>query len=46
MPKNNDSLVVIKKVIRQRMSRDMADMLLSDIGNAVAGFEKLKYPTQ
>jgi len=46
MPKNIDSLVVMRVVVRQGMSRDMADMLLSDIGNAVAGFEKLKYPTQ
>jgi glutamate decarboxylase len=27
------------------MTRDMADMLLGDIENAVAEFEKLKYPT-
>ena len=27
------------------MSRDMADMLLRDIENAVAEFEKLQYPT-
>ena len=28
------------------MSRDMADMLLQDICNAVEEFEGLKYPTQ
>ena len=32
-------------VVRQGMSRDMADMLLRDIENAVTEFEKLKYPT-
>ncbi|EKC62452.1 glutamate decarboxylase, partial [human gut metagenome] len=29
----------------QGMSRDMADMLLQDIRNAVAEFEELQYPT-
>ena len=32
-------------VARQGMSRDMADMLLGDIRNAVAEFEQLAYPT-
>ena len=32
-------------VVRQGMSRDMADMLIQDIHNAVADLEKLKYPT-
>lgn len=33
-------------VVRQGMSRDMTDMLLGDIRNAVSEFEKLEYPTQ
>ncbi len=32
-------------VVRQGFSRDMADMLLNDINNAVAELEKLEYPT-
>ena len=45
MPKNIEDMVVMRIVIRQGMSRDMADMLINDIKNAVAEFEKLKYPT-
>ena len=37
--------LVMRIVVRQGMSRDMADMLLGDIRNAVAEFEKLQYPT-
>ncbi len=46
MPKNIEDVVVMRIVVRQGMSRDMADMLMSDIANAVAEFEKLEYPTQ
>lgn len=45
LPKNMESVVVMRIVARQGMSRDMADMLLTDIRNAVATFEKLQYPT-
>ena len=45
MPKNIDEMIVMRIVVRQGMSRDMADMLLGDIRNAVAEFEKLQYPT-
>ena len=45
MPKNIEDLVVMRVVVRQGLTRDMADMLLTDIRNAVAEFEKLKYPT-
>ena len=45
MPKNIEDMVVMRVVVRQGMSRDMADMLIQDIKNAVAEFEKLKYPT-
>ncbi len=46
MPKDIDNMIVMRVVVRQGMSRDMADMLLTDITNAVAEFEKLQYPTQ
>jgi glutamate decarboxylase len=45
MPKNIEDMVVMRIVVRQGMSRDMADMLLKDIANAVAELEKLEYPT-
>lgn len=45
LPKNMEDVVVMRIVARQGMSRDMADMLLTDIRNAVAAFEKLQYPT-
>ena len=46
LPKNIDEVIVMRIVARQGMSRDMADMLLGDIRNAVAELEKLEYPTQ
>ena len=46
MPKNIEDMVVMRVVVRQGMSRDMADMLIQDIQNAVAEFDKLSYPTQ
>ncbi|MBQ4278554.1 MAG: glutamate decarboxylase [Rikenellaceae bacterium] len=46
LPKNIDNYVVMRIVVRQGFSRDMADMLLADIRNAIAEFEKLEYPTQ
>ena len=45
MPKDIEDMVVMRIVVRQGMSRDMADMLLTDIRNAVAELEKLEYPT-
>ncbi len=45
MPKNIEWMVVMRVVVRQGMSRDMADMLIGDIENAVAELEKLEYPT-
>ena len=38
-------MVVMRIVVRQGMSRDMADMLINDIRNAVKELEKLEYPT-
>ena len=46
MPANIEQLIVMRIVVRQGMSRDMADMLMGDIRNAVEEFEKLQYPTQ
>lgn len=46
LPKDIDNIIVMRIVVRQGMSRDMADMLLKDIENAVAEFDKLQYPTQ
>lgn len=40
MPKNIEDMVVMRIVVRQSMSRDMAD-----IRNAVTELEKLEYPT-
>ena len=45
MPKNIEDMVVMRVVVRQGMSRDMANMLLEDIQNAVEELEKLVYPT-
>ena len=45
MPKNIEDMVVMRVVVRQGMSRDMANMLLEDIQNAVEDLEKLGYPT-
>ena len=45
MPKDIEDIVVMRIVVRQGMSRDMADMLIEDITNAVAELEKLEYPT-
>ena len=45
LPKAIDDIVVMRIVVRQGMSRDMADMLLKDIENAVAELDKLQYPT-
>lgn len=45
MPANIEDTVVMRVVVRQGFSRDMADQLLTDIRNAVAEFETLQYPT-
>lgn len=42
---NWDDYVVMRVVVRQGFSRDMADMLLGDIKNAITELEKLDYPT-
>ena len=45
MPKDIEDRVVLRIVVRQGFSRDMADMLLDDIRAAIADLEKLEYPT-
>ena len=45
MPKDIENMVVMRIVVRQGMSRDMADMLIGDIHASVAELEKLEYPT-
>ena len=45
MPKDIEDMVVMRIVVRQGMSRDMADMLIADIKSAIAELEKLEYPT-
>ena len=45
MPKDIEDMTVMRIVVRQGMSRDMADMLIGDIRDAVAGLESLEYPT-
>ncbi len=45
LPKDIDDIVVMRIVVRQGMSRDMADMLLTDIESAVAELDRLEYPT-
>lgn len=45
LPSNLEDIVVMRVVARQGFSRDMADMLLGDIKNAIVEFEKLEYPT-
>ena len=45
MPKDIEEMVVMRIVVRHGMSRDMADMLIQDIRNAVSELEELQYPT-
>jgi putative glutamate decarboxylase len=45
LPENIQNYVVMRVVVRQGFSRDMADMLLNDIKAAIGELEKLEYPT-
>ncbi len=45
LPESVENYVVMRIVVRQGFSRDMADMLLYDIKNAISELEKLEYPT-
>ncbi len=45
LPANIQNYVVMRIVVRQGFSRDMADMLLGDIKAAIAELNQLTYPT-
>ena len=45
LPKSLEDLIVMRIVVRNGMSRDMTNMLLVDIKNAVEKLDKLEYPT-
>ena len=45
LPENLENYIVMRVVIKQGFSRDMADMLLNDIKTAITELEKLEYPT-
>jgi glutamate decarboxylase len=45
LPATLEETIVMRIVVRQGFSRDMADQLLGDIKDAVAELDKLQYPT-
>ena len=45
LPASLEDIVVMRVVIKQGFTRDMADMMLNDMAAAVAELEKLEYPT-
>lgn len=45
LPATLEDVVVMRVVIKQGFTRDMADMMLNDMAAAVAELEKLEYPT-
>jgi glutamate decarboxylase len=45
LPKSMDDIVVMRVVVKQGFTRDMADMMLADMKAAVAELEQLKFPT-
>ncbi len=45
LPDNLTDVVVMRAVVKQGFTRDLADMLLADIRTAIEEFEKLQYPT-
>ena len=45
LPASLEDVVVMRVVIKQGFTRDMADMMLNDMAAAVAELEKLEYPT-
>lgn len=45
LPEHLEQKIVMRVVVRQGFSRDMADQLLTDIANAVNELQKLEYPT-
>lgn len=45
LPATLEDIVVMRVVIKQGFTRDMADMMLNDMRTAVAELDKLQYPT-
>ncbi|MBO5699855.1 MAG: glutamate decarboxylase [Bacteroidales bacterium] len=45
LPASLEDIVVMRIVVKQGFTRDMADMMLNDMAAAVAELEKLEYPT-
>lgn len=45
LPANLEDIVVMRVVIKQGFTRDMADMMLNDMRSSVDELEKLEYPT-
>ncbi len=45
LPEELEQVIVMRIVVRNGMSMDLVRMLILDIQNAVAKFEKLEYPT-
>ena len=45
LPKSLEDIVVMRVVVKQGFTRDMADMMLADMRAAVAELEQLKFPT-
>ena len=45
LPAHLEKTIVMRIVVRQGFSRDMADQLLTDIANAVNELQSLQYPT-
>ena len=45
LPASLEDIIVMRVVIKQGFTRDMADMMLNDMRTAVEELEKLEYPT-
>ena len=45
LPASLEDIIVMRIVVKQGFTRDMADMLLADMRSAVAELEQLEYPT-
>ena len=45
LPANLEDIVVMRVVIKQGFTRDMADMMLNDMRSAVEELDKLQFPT-
>ena len=45
LPKSLEDIVVMRVVVKQGFTRDMADMMLADMKAAVEELEQLRFPT-